>query len=75
MKGLKPETERMLEHYNAGLKLYFGRDFGAAMEEFRAALDSAPGDGPSRLYLERCRRYMENPPPEDWDGVFAATTK
>jgi adenylate cyclase len=27
------------------------------------------------LYEERIREYKKNPPPEDWDGVFIATTK
>jgi hypothetical protein len=28
-----------------------------------------PEDGPAALYLRRCRRYQEAPPPPDWKGV------
>jgi adenylate cyclase len=28
-----------------------------------------------RLYRERIEVWRENPPPDDWDGSFAATTK
>ena len=30
---------------------------------------------PSRIYIPRCEHYLENPPGEDWDGVFVATSK
>jgi hypothetical protein len=29
-----------------------------------------PGDGPTRIYLERCQFYRKHPPPNDWDGVW-----
>ena len=37
---------------------------------FKDLLELYPSDGPSILYLERCRQYLENPPPGNWDGVF-----
>ena len=39
------------------------------------ALKVVPEDGPSKVYYERCKYYIDNPPPEDWDGVFVMTTK
>jgi adenylate cyclase len=32
-------------------------------------------DGPSACLLERCRIYLQDPPPESWDGVFVARMK
>lgn len=32
-------------------------------------------DGPSALYLERCRAYRDAPPPADWGGVHVMTSK
>ena len=29
----------------------------------------------NQLYIDRIREYRKNPPPEDWDGVFVATSK
>lgn len=34
-----------------------------------------PDDGPSDVYLARARQFKENPPPDDWDGVFVMKTK
>jgi len=27
------------------------------------------------IYLERITSFMENPPPKDWEGVYAHKTK
>lgn len=32
-------------------------------------------DTPSLLYIDRCNELMQNPPGENWDGVFQAKTK
>lgn len=49
--------------------------FEEAKKYFSQALKSDPEDGPSQVYLERCNMYIENPPPEDWDGVYVMTSK
>lgn len=72
---LDPTMESLLGHYNEGLSLYKSRKFSEARDKFRKALDLKENDGPSRVYLERCEHFIENPPPEDWDGVFVMTTK
>jgi hypothetical protein len=50
-------------------------EFRSAKERFEEALRVDPSDGPSKVYLKRCLHYIENPPPEDWDGVFVMKTK
>ena len=30
---------------------------------------------PHVFYIQRCRRFLEVPPPPDWDGVYAMTSK
>jgi len=72
---LTPELEKVLLNYNEGLALYKQRKWTEARTCFQAALDAKPDDGPSKLYVERCDHFLENPPPEDWDGVFTMTTK
>jgi len=69
------EKEEMLKHYNQGLILYKQRKWDDAIRAFEMALKAEPKDGPSALYLDRARNYRQNPPPEDWDGVFTMTTK
>ena len=49
--------------------------FEEAQKYFAQALKVDPDDGPSKVYLARCKHYIESPPPEDWDGVFVMTSK
>jgi tetratricopeptide (TPR) repeat protein len=58
-----------------GRKYYKLMDFKQALIKFNKALEICPDDGPSKVYLERCREYIDNPPPEDWDGVYVMKTK
>jgi hypothetical protein len=39
------------------------------------ALAERPEDGPSSFYIDRCKFYMANPPPEYWDGVWTDRRK
>lgn len=68
-------TLEMIEQYNKGLELYKQRKFKEAITYFEKALEIIPGDGPSKLYIERCKEYIANPPADDWDGVYVFTTK
>ncbi len=72
---LTKEKEQMLNYYNLGLTAYKQRKWDEAINAFEMALKATPGDGPSKLYLERSRAYKQTPPPDDWDGVFIMTTK
>ena len=69
------ELNELLDCYNSGLELYKSRKFDEAMKFFEKALSINVNDGPSKLYLDRCKTFKETPPPEDWDGVFVMTTK
>lgn len=57
------------------LDLYRRGDFSGAATGFGALLERFPADGPARAFLERCRRYQETAPPEDWDTVFRPDSK
>ncbi len=70
-----PHPDELLRAFASGLSLYRERQWRAAAACFRDALCLWPGDGPSRLYLNRCDYYEQNPPAEDWDGVWALTHK
>ena len=69
------EMNQVLEFYNEGLALYKKKQFHEAIRQFQKALEMKPKDGPSILYIERCEVFIQNPPPEDWDGVYTMTTK
>jgi tetratricopeptide (TPR) repeat protein len=66
---------KMLENYNKGLGLYRSMKFEESLSCFKKALEIKPDDGPSAMYVERCREYIKNPPSQNWDGVFVMTTK
>jgi len=65
----------MLEHYASGLAAYRAMQWREAEEHFLAALRAMPGDGPSAMYVERCRAFAKAPPVADWDGVWTLTSK
>lgn len=72
---ISDEKRQVLELFNEGRNYYKLMDFENAQKKFAEALKVDKEDGPSRVYYARCKHYIENPPPEDWDGVFVMTTK
>lgn len=58
--------------FEAALSLYERRDFAAAKDIFQRL---AADDSPSRVFVERCEHFEENPPEDDWDGSFVSKTK
>ncbi|WP_460050165.1 CHASE2 domain-containing protein [Spirochaeta dissipatitropha] len=67
--------QNMLKVFTEGLQLFEAADFTKAKDAFNEAIQLRPEDGPSQVYLARCIKYMETPPPENWDGVFSLTQK
>ncbi|MBL6751265.1 MAG: GAF domain-containing protein [Nevskia sp.] len=70
-----PNLDACLADYAEGLAAYRLRAWHEAMQAFQSALSRNPADEPSRMYLARCRRYLAEPPPEDWDGVWTLHNK
>jgi adenylate cyclase len=68
-------NRELLDTYNTGLRLFRMREWLSAGEYFGKARDLNPGDYLSALYLERCKTYLRDPPPEDWDGAVTLTEK
>ena len=65
----------ILQRFTEGRKYYKLMMFKEAMQCFMEALKIDKEDGPSKVYYARCKHYVENPPAEDWDGVFVMRTK
>jgi adenylate cyclase len=70
-----PHRQEALDAFGAGLRHYRRRDWFGAERHFREALAANPGDGPTRIYLDRSQFYRHTPPPDDWDGVWEMKTK
>ncbi len=70
----------LIEKYDTALKNYKDQHWDKAVALFTEAdqlEDMFPGrkTNPSRVYIERCRYFKENPPGKDWDGVWTLTSK
>ena len=65
-----PVLHECVNLFHKALDFFESRNWPEAEKIFNHTLELSPGDGPSLLYLERCRRFRENPPDNDWDGIF-----
>ena len=79
--GQEPgQYKKILPAYHEALDLYKNQEWSKAIEAFKASdeLEEMFGGrktNPSRIYIPRCEHYLENPPGEDWDGVWTLTSK
>jgi adenylate cyclase len=69
------EFMRRLDSYQKGLALYKQREWKPAIDQFQDVLSYKRDDMVSHLYIQRSLFFMEDPPPDDWDGVFIMTRK
>ena len=72
---MSEEKKRVLDLFARGRKLYKLMQFEEARKYFAHALQVKPDYVLSKVYLARCKYYIEPPPLEDWDGVFVMTSK
>ena len=72
---ISEEKKAVLASFEKGREYYKQRDFPNALTCFEKCLDIDPDDRPSEVFVERCKYLMENPPPEDWDGVYQMLRK
>jgi adenylate cyclase len=70
-----PNCKELLDEYTRGLDAYRRRDYEEAKGHFAAAVEINGNDKLSALYVDRCAHLMEEPPPEEWDGVWTMTRK
>ena len=79
--GKEPsQYKKILPAYHEALDLYKNQEWSKAIDAFKASdeLEEMFGGrktNPSRIYIPRCEHYQENPPGEDWDGVWTLTSK
>jgi adenylate cyclase len=73
--GLSEEKQKVIELYYKGLAAYKERLWDDGIKYFSEAYELDPEDGPSGVYLERCKDYKTDPPPDDWDGIYTMRTK
>lgn len=71
---LSKKQSDFIKLYEDGLKLYFEKKWKKAIKSFQAAL-KIMDDFASNEFIRRCQEFSNNPPPNDWDGVWEIKTK
>lgn len=69
------EVKALINRFESGLKFYRERMFSKSIEEFERVLLIDPDDVPSRVFIDRCFEFLNNPPDENWNGVFESKIK
>jgi class 3 adenylate cyclase/HAMP domain-containing protein len=74
-RELSESEEEAWKLHSRGLELYYGKDFPAAADHFKAELQLLPEDKPAQIFLQRCEKLMEQELPQGWTGVVTLTEK
>jgi class 3 adenylate cyclase/HAMP domain-containing protein len=61
--------------HSQGMDLYYRRSFREAADKFREVYRILAKDAAAESLYRRCADYLNNPPPEGWDGVEVMKTK
>lgn len=75
MKELSSSAREQLEIFNTALDKYLQKDFANAGKLFIQANSIGDGDPTSLVFAERCKNFIQNGVPENWDGVINMTSK
>ncbi len=76
MGYLNDDLKNIISEFEEGLNFYFNREWKKAQQKFQDVLvKTNNNDGPSLVYIERCKIFIKKPPPAKWDGTFTMTSK
>lgn len=70
MKGDISATDKeFLRRFTAAVEAYRARKWDDAIRQFKALAERKPEDAPARMFIARCEKFKQTPPPEGWDGL------
>ena len=69
------DEKKSVEVFHQGLDLYLGREFLRAIELFQEAGRLNPEDKAPNVFIERCQKFIKEPPAPDWSGIMTMSTK
>ena len=61
----------MIFAYETAFSAYAAGDFERAL----AILQENTSDPPSAVLIERCKAFLQVPPPADWRGIYTSASK
>ena len=70
-----PNLTEVLQCYKAGLSHYRKREWDKALSAFTEGSALNPEDKLTRIYIDRIGWLKENPPADDWNGVWVLKSK
>ena len=77
--GLATSRARSINSCTTGLTVRLFRVMiptgQGGIARFADALELAPQDRPSQIFLDRCRYYQTDPPADAWNGVWIMEQK
>jgi len=65
-----PSLHKLVELFHDALNIFESLEWKDAENAFNNLLKQFPNDNPSKLYLKYSGHFSQNPPPDNWDGVF-----
>ncbi|MCK5074345.1 MAG: adenylate/guanylate cyclase domain-containing protein [Bacteriovoracaceae bacterium] len=69
------KDEQAREEYNGAFKLYLEKKFKSAAKYYKELKEKYPDDKSSTRMFNMCMNFIDNPPPENWDGAYTHTSK
>lgn len=72
---LTDEITELCDVFELALTAYREQEWSEATRLFKQCLTVKPDDSPSQVFLNRIASLKENPPKQDWDGIWSLTVK
>ena len=74
------ESLDLIEKFEKGLDQYFKQEWDSAIDLFEQSrllekMFEGRNTNPSSVFIKRCKYFKENPPGENWDGVWKMNSK
>jgi adenylate cyclase len=70
-KGALKQRRQVVSAYETAFSAYAAGNFERAL----AILQENSNDPPSIVLIERCKAFLQEPPPPDWRGIYFSTSK
>ena len=70
-----PEKKNLVNVFHEALDNFEKRNWKQATDGFRESLSLNSDDTPSKIYLDRSRKFTRKSPADNWDGVYNLTEK